>query len=109
MKKKLLTTVLTVGVVLSLVGCGATESTSSESVEETTVAVTEETTEYGTEEISTEEDSTEEAAEEAEVSLRIALYYIKNGYTEKDVYVSLDGAHIKSAGNIIFDITSNAL
>ena len=43
---------------------------------------------------------------EAEVSLRIALYYIKNGYTEKDVYVSLDGAHIKSAGNIIFDITS---
>ena len=38
MKKKLLTTVLTVGVVLSLVGCGAKETTSSESVAETTVA-----------------------------------------------------------------------
>lgn len=37
MKKKLLTTVLTVGMVLSLVGCGAKETTSSESVAETTV------------------------------------------------------------------------
>ncbi len=51
MKKKLLTTVLTVGVVLSLVGCGAKETTSSESVAETT----EVTTEYGTEETSVEE------------------------------------------------------
>lgn len=51
MKKKLLTTVLTVGVVLSLVGCGAKETTSSESVAETT----EITTEYGTEETTAEE------------------------------------------------------
>lgn len=51
MKKKLLTTVLTVGVVLSLVGCGAKETTSSESVAETT----EVTTEYGTEETTVEE------------------------------------------------------
>lgn len=57
MKKKLLTTVLTVGVVLSLVGCGAKETTSSESVAETT----ESTTEYGTEE------TTEEVAEETVV------------------------------------------
>ncbi len=51
MKKKLLTTVLTVGVVLSLVGCGAKETTSNESVAETT----EVTTEYGTEETTVEE------------------------------------------------------
>lgn len=51
MKKKLLTTVLTVGMVLSLVGCGAKETTSSESVAETT----EVTTEYGTEETTVEE------------------------------------------------------
>ena len=43
---------------------------------------------------------------EAEVSLRIALYYIKNGYTEEDVHVSLDGAHIKTGNNVIFDIDS---
>ena len=42
---------------------------------------------------------------EAEVSLRIALYY-KNGYTQKDAYVSLDAVHIKSVGNVIFDIGS---
>ena len=42
---------------------------------------------------------------EAEVSLKIALYYIKNGYTEKDVQVSLDGAHIKTGNKIVFDIT----
>ena len=67
MRKKLLTTVLTVGVVLSLVGCGAKETTSSESVAETTVA--ESTTEYGTEETTevveeTSESATEEVVEE---------------------------------------------
>lgn len=56
MKKKLLTTVLTVGMVLSLVGCGAKETTSSESVAETTVA--ESTTEYGTEETTEEVEET---------------------------------------------------
>lgn len=65
MKKKLLTTVLTVGVVLSLVGCGAKETTSSESVAETT----EITTEYGTEETTVEEvvEETTVAETEAEV------------------------------------------
>lgn len=65
MKKKLLTTVLTVGVVLSLVGCGAKETTSSESVAETTVA--EGTTEYVEETTEVEEIATEEVAEETVV------------------------------------------
>lgn len=74
MKKKLLTTVLTVGMVLSLVGCGAKETTSSESVAETT----EVTTEYGTEETTVEEvveettvaeTATELAVEESEDSI----------------------------------------
>lgn len=59
-KKKLLTTVLTVSVVLSLVGCGAKETTSSESVAETT----EVTTEYGTEETTIEEVVEETVVEE---------------------------------------------
>lgn len=65
MKKKLLTTALTVGVVLSLVGCGAKETTSSENVAETVVEVAESTTEYGTEE-TTEvvEETTETVVEE---------------------------------------------
>ena len=63
MKKKLLTTVLTVGVVLSLVGCGAKETTSSESVAETT----EVTTEYGTEETTVEEVVEETTVAETEV------------------------------------------
>lgn len=78
MKKNVLTTVLTVGMVLSLVGCGAKETTSSESVAETT----EVTTEYGTEETTVEEVveettvaemveevTTEEAVEESEGSI----------------------------------------
>ena len=44
--------------------------------------------------------------QEAEVSLRVALYYIKNGLTDKDVVVSLDGAHVKTGDNIHFDIWS---
>lgn len=42
--------------------------------------------------------------QEAEVSLRIALYYIKEGYTQNDVRVSLDGAHIKTGNTVHFDI-----
>ena len=63
MKKKLLTTVLIVGVVLSLVGCGVKETASSESVAETT----ESTTEYGTEE--TTEAEVEEATEVVEETI----------------------------------------
>ena len=71
-KKKLLTTVLTVGVVLSLVGCGAKETASNENVAETVVEVAEETTEYGAEETTevveettvAEETATEEVVEE---------------------------------------------
>lgn len=44
--------------------------------------------------------------QEAEVSLRVALYFIRNGYTYKDVNVSLDGAHIKTGNTIHFDIYS---
>lgn len=65
MKKKLLTTVLTVGVVLSLVGCGAKETTSSESVAETT----EITTEYGTEETTVEEVVEETTVDETEAEV----------------------------------------
>lgn len=42
--------------------------------------------------------------QEAEVSLRVALYYIKNQLTDEDVKVSLDGAHIKTRDTINFDI-----
>ncbi len=42
--------------------------------------------------------------QEAEVSLRVALYYIENNLTKDDVKVSLDGAHIKTGDTIHFDI-----
>lgn len=42
--------------------------------------------------------------QEAEVSLRIALYYITNHLTDHDVNVSLDGAHIKTKNTTHFDI-----
>ena len=42
--------------------------------------------------------------QEAEVSLRVALYYITKGLTKDDVKVSLDGAHIKTGDAIHFDI-----
>ena len=42
--------------------------------------------------------------QEAEVSLRIAIYHIVNGLTNQDVIVSLDGAHIKTKDVIHFDI-----
>lgn len=44
--------------------------------------------------------------QEAEVSLRIAIYYIKSQYTANDVSVSLDGAHIKTGNTMHFDIYS---
>lgn len=41
---------------------------------------------------------------EAEVILRIALYYLKNHLTDEDVYVSIDGAHVKIGSTCHFDI-----
>ena len=41
---------------------------------------------------------------EPEVSLRLAMYYIKNHLTEQDVKVSIDGAHIKTGKVLHFDI-----
>ena len=42
--------------------------------------------------------------QEAEVSLSVALYYIRNHLTYEDVKISLDGAHIKIKDTINFDI-----
>lgn len=42
--------------------------------------------------------------QEAEVSLRIAITHIITGKTNKDIYVSIDGAHIKTQNKIHFDI-----
>jgi hypothetical protein len=42
--------------------------------------------------------------QEAEVSLRVALYYIMNGLTDKDVIVSIDGAHVRTGDKVHFDI-----
>ncbi len=42
--------------------------------------------------------------QEAEVSLRVALYYIRNKLTKKDVTVSIDGAQIKTGDKVHFDI-----
>ena len=44
--------------------------------------------------------------QEAEVSLSVALYYIKNQLTNEDVKVSLDGTHIKTGETVHFDIYS---
>jgi hypothetical protein len=44
--------------------------------------------------------------QEAEVSLRVAIYYILNGLTDKDVTVSIDGAHVKTVDKVHFDIQS---
>ena len=41
---------------------------------------------------------------EAEVILRLALYYIKNELTTEDVSVSIDGAHVQTENTIHFDI-----
>ena len=42
--------------------------------------------------------------QEAEVSLRIALYHIMEHLTIHDIQVSLDGAHIRTNGTMHFDI-----
>lgn len=42
--------------------------------------------------------------QEAEISLFVALHFIKNRKTEKDIYVSVDGAHVKTGDSIHFDI-----
>ena len=42
--------------------------------------------------------------QEAEVSLLLALHYIRNGLTKVDVKVSIDGAHVKTGNRIHFDI-----
>ena len=41
---------------------------------------------------------------EPEVSLYVALYFIKNGLTEEDIAVSIDGAHVKTNDTVHFDI-----
>lgn len=41
---------------------------------------------------------------EPEVSLRVALYYIKNGYTSEDVKVFIDGAHVSIKGQVQFKV-----
>ena len=43
---------------------------------------------------------------EAEVILKIALYYIKNDLTSENVKVSIDGAHIQTSGQLHFNINS---
>ena len=42
---------------------------------------------------------------EPEVSLYIALHFIKHALTDEDIHVSIDGAHIKTGSNVWFDIT----
>ena len=42
--------------------------------------------------------------QEAEVSLFVALHFIRNRKTEKDIYVSVDGAHVKTGDSVHFDI-----
>ena len=41
---------------------------------------------------------------EAEVILRLAMYYIDNNLTKENVTVSIDGAHVKTGNTIHFDI-----
>ena len=41
---------------------------------------------------------------EAEVSIRVALYYICNKLTKENVKISIDGAHIKTNDIVHFDI-----
>ncbi len=41
---------------------------------------------------------------EAEVSIRVAIYYIRNGLTQENVKLSIDGAHIKTKETVHFDI-----
>lgn len=41
---------------------------------------------------------------EAEVILRLALFYIRNNLTSENVMVSIDGAHVKTKDKVHFDI-----
>ena len=41
---------------------------------------------------------------EPEVSLYIALFYIRNGMTNENVKISIDGAHVKTKKQVHFDI-----
>lgn len=41
---------------------------------------------------------------EAEVSIKIALYYICNDMTRENVRISIDGAHVKTKDTVHFDI-----
>ena len=43
---------------------------------------------------------------EAEVSLKIALYFIRKGITSENIRVSIDGAHIRTNDTVHFDIWS---
>ena len=44
---------------------------------------------------------------EPEVSLRVAMHYIKSGETSENVTVSIDGAHIKTKDTVNVDIVSS--
>jgi hypothetical protein len=44
--------------------------------------------------------------QEAEVSIHVALYYLRNQLTDKDVHISIDGAHIKTKETVHFEIES---
>ena len=44
--------------------------------------------------------------QEPEVSLWIAMAYISGGKTQKDITVSIDGAHVQTKGIIHFDTTA---
>ena len=44
--------------------------------------------------------------QEPEVSLRVAMKYIQDGMTSKDVIVSIEGAHVKTKDTIHFDLES---
>lgn len=45
-----------------------------------------------------------EKMQEAEVSIRTALFYIKSGLTNEDVEVAIDGAQVRTGKTIHFDI-----
>lgn len=49
---------------------------------------------------------TREKMQEAEVSIRVAMFYIKRQLTKEDIVVSIDGAHIKTGETVHFDINS---
>ena len=43
---------------------------------------------------------------EAEVILRLAMFYIKNDLTKDTITISIDGAHVKTGNTVHFDIFS---